>query len=208
MEADPRLDPEYQAFLAAKKAEADASQPKEYYVHLANGSVLTLPEDDSAISHIEGVEVIARYLVGAWHEEGASDLGRYRPFGRVHAGAEAAHVAPAEQVAYFLTMAAAGLALTCGLITAANEAVFSPLAAHGQPWKGFNWRIIPATGIFAVALYGLEKLSPPFAQGIGYIALVTVLFARPGNAPAPAQNLETILGYGGKKWARFKRRQC
>lgn len=92
-----------------------------------------------------------------------------------------------------------GIALAVGGITAANEALFAPLAGHGTPWQNFNWRIVPATAIFALALYGMEQVSPQFAKGIGYIALVTVLFARFGNAPTPIENLDTILGYGGKK---------
>jgi hypothetical protein len=93
---------------------------------------------------------------------------------------------------------AAGIAVTVGVITAANEAVFAPLAGHGTPWKDFNWRIVPATVVFALALTGIEQLSPAFARGLGYIALVTVLFTRVGNAPAPLENVAQVLGYGGK----------
>jgi len=82
-----------------------------------------------------------------------------------------------------------------GGITAANELVFAPLTGHGTPWKDFNWRIIPATGVLALALGGLEKINVTFAKGLAYIALITVLFARFGNAPAPAENLAQILGY-------------
>jgi hypothetical protein len=88
-----------------------------------------------------------------------------------------------------------GIALAVGGITAVNELLFAPLAGHGTPWKDFNWRIIPATAVFALALGGIEQLSPVFAKGLGYIALVTVLFARLGNAPAPAENLMNVLGY-------------
>lgn len=82
-----------------------------------------------------------------------------------------------------------------GGITAANELLFAPLAGHGTPWKDFNWRVIPATAVFALALAGIEQLSPVFAKGLGYIALITVLFAPMGNAPAPAENLSKVLGY-------------
>jgi hypothetical protein len=92
-----------------------------------------------------------------------------------------------------------GIGLAVVGITAANEALFAPLAGHGTPWKNFNWRIVPAGAVFVLALYGMEQVSPVFAKGIGYIALVTVLFARFGNAPTPIENLDTILGYGGKK---------
>lgn len=85
-----------------------------------------------------------------------------------------------------------------GGITAANELLFAPLTGHGTPWKNFNWRIVPATGVLALALAGIEQLGPAgatFAKGLATIALVTVLFVRLGNAPAPAENLATVLGY-------------
>lgn len=89
-----------------------------------------------------------------------------------------------------------GLILAAGGITLANEAFFAPLA-KGKPGdlSHINWRIVPATLIAAAALAGAEQLSPPLAKGIAGIALITVLFARFGNAPAPAENLARILGY-------------
>lgn len=95
---------------------------------------------------------------------------------------------------------AAGLAITVGAISFANEALFAPLAEHKPTGVGVNWRIVPATALFALALTGIEQLSEPFAVGIGYIALFTVLFARTGNAPAPIENVSAVLGYNrGKK---------
>jgi hypothetical protein len=85
--------------------------------------------------------------------------------------------------------------LAIGGITAANEALFAPLAGHGTPWQNFNWRVIPATGVLALALAGLEKLSPALGVGLAYIALITVLVARFGNAPSPVENLAHVLGY-------------
>lgn len=93
---------------------------------------------------------------------------------------------------------ASALAITVGAVSLSNEALFAPLAAHHEPFKTVNWRIIPATALFALALAGLEKLSEPFAVGIGSIALFTVLFTRTGNAPAPIENLSTVLGYNRK----------
>lgn len=93
----------------------------------------------------------------------------------------------------------AGLAITVGTISFANEALFAPLAEHRPTGTDLNWRIIPATALFALALTGISKLSEPFAVGIGYIALFTVLFARTGNAPAPIENVATVLGYSGAK---------
>lgn len=95
-----------------------------------------------------------------------------------------------------------GIVLAVGGITAANELVFAPLATgSGAPWKSFNWRIIPATGIFALAMAGIDQVSPQLGKGIAVIALVTVLVTRFGNAPAPVENVAKVLGYGqgGKK---------
>ncbi len=85
--------------------------------------------------------------------------------------------------------------MLAGGITAANELLFAPLAGHGTPWQDFNWRIIPATGIFALALAGIDRISPTAGKGIAYIALITVLVSRFGNAPAPVENLSKALGY-------------
>lgn len=93
-----------------------------------------------------------------------------------------------------------GFILAAGAITFANEAFFAPMAGgKASGWSSVNWRIIPATAIAAIALAGVDQLSPAFGKGLAITALVTVLFARLGNAPAPAENLATVLGYGGKK---------
>lgn len=88
-------------------------------------------------------------------------------------------------------MSAAGIALGVGGITVANELLFSP-AAGGT--LQFNWRIIPATAIFAFLLAGLEKIDATIADGIGYTALVTALVVPFGNAKSPLENLDTLLG--------------
>jgi hypothetical protein len=88
-----------------------------------------------------------------------------------------------------------GLALAVGGITAANEALFAPIAGKGTPFTKFNWRIIPATGVFALALAGVDQISPTLGKGLAAIALVTVLFTRFGNAPAPVENVAKALGY-------------
>ena len=89
-----------------------------------------------------------------------------------------------------------GIVLLVGGITAANEVLFAPLAGKGTPWQNFNWRIIPATGVFALAMAGLDQVSPTLGKGIAVIALVTVLVTRFGNAPAPVENVAKVLGYG------------
>lgn len=87
-----------------------------------------------------------------------------------------------------------GVVLAVGGLTAANELLFAPLAGDGTPWKNFNWRIIPATAIFAVSMAGLETISPQLAMGLSITALITVLFASFGQAPPPVTNLAKILG--------------
>lgn len=96
---------------------------------------------------------------------------------------------------------AAGIALAVGGITAANELFFAPPASGGNAVK-FNFRIIPATGIFALLLAGLNQMSPTLAKGIGITAMVTVLFTRTGNAPAPIENIDRILGYNSTGQAK------
>jgi hypothetical protein len=90
-----------------------------------------------------------------------------------------------------------GFIIAAGAITLLNEAFFAPLAAGGNAnWGAVNWRIIPATAIAAVALAGVDQLSPAYGKGVAVIALITVLFAQLGNAPAPLVNLEKVMGYG------------
>jgi hypothetical protein len=88
-----------------------------------------------------------------------------------------------------------GIVVAVGGITAANELLFAPLANGTAPWKDFNWRILPATAVLALVLDGMEKISVPFAKGLAYIALITVVFAQTGSAPAPAVNLAKAMGY-------------
>ena len=93
-------------------------------------------------------------------------------------------------------MAGAELVLAAGAITAANEAFFAPAA--GDKGVQFNWRILPATAIAALAVAGIDKLSPKFGTSLGAAALITVFFASFGNAGSPITNLNKILGYGTK----------
>jgi hypothetical protein len=59
--------PEAQAALKEIAADehAEANKPAEYYVHLADGNVVTMKDEESSGSHVDGIQVIARYLVGA-----------------------------------------------------------------------------------------------------------------------------------------------
>jgi hypothetical protein len=92
-----------------------------------------------------------------------------------------------------------GLIITAGAITAVNDLFLSPMAQGKSPsWSAANWRIVPATAIAALALAGLDQLSPAFATGLAATALITVLFAKVSTADPPAENLDKILGYGQK----------
>lgn len=87
---------------------------------------------------------------------------------------------------------ATGLALAAGGITAANEVLFAPLAGGKAD---FNWRIVPATLLLALALDGLGQVAPGFATGLAALTLVTVLLVPVGSAPTPIENAAKVLGY-------------
>jgi hypothetical protein len=90
--------------------------------------------------------------------------------------------------------ASTGLILAAAGLAAANEAIFAP-AATGQPlWVNFNWRIIPATGIAALTLAGLEQVSPPLGKGLAALALLAVIMLPVGNAKSPVENMSKMLG--------------
>lgn len=91
---------------------------------------------------------------------------------------------------------AAELGLVAGGITAANEALFAPLSGHGTPWQNFNWRVLPATGILALLLWGLDNVSHSLAMGIGAATIATTLVVPLGKAGAPLTNVATVLGQG------------
>lgn len=88
-----------------------------------------------------------------------------------------------------------GIVLTAGAITLANEAIFAPVANHGKISEHFNWRIIPATLLGALALSGLEKIAPKFATGLAWLSLATVFIVPLGNAATPLDNALKVLGY-------------
>jgi hypothetical protein len=88
---------------------------------------------------------------------------------------------------------AADIALFTGVLTLGNEAVFAPLAGKGTP--DINWRLLPATAIFALLMEGLSKLNPQLALGVAVSALITALFGSFGKAGSPVANLSTALGY-------------
>ena len=84
--------------------------------------------------------------------------------------------------------------MTAGAITAANEIVFAPIASPGKAPE-FNYRIIPATVILAMALGGLENIAPKLALMLGWGMVLTVTLAPVGKAPAPIENINKVLGF-------------
>ncbi|MEU9022340.1 hypothetical protein [Actinomadura sp. NPDC048394] len=89
----------------------------------------------------------------------------------------------------------AGLVMAAGGIAVANDALFAPLAGGQPPWKSLNWRLVPATALLALALAGLEKLTPTFAVGLAGLTVAAVLIVPYGNAKPPLDNVLTVLGY-------------
>jgi hypothetical protein len=90
---------------------------------------------------------------------------------------------------------AADIALVTGALAAGNEAVFAPLAGNGTFSSDFNWRIIPATVIFAALMEGLSDVNMKVAMGISVTALITVVFNSTGKAGSPVLNLAKAMGY-------------
>ena len=87
-----------------------------------------------------------------------------------------------------------GYILAAAGITAANEAIFAPAAAGKPLWVNFNWRIVPATAVAALALAGLEQISPPLGKGLAMLALLSVFLVPMGNAPSVIDNASKMLG--------------
>lgn len=90
----------------------------------------------------------------------------------------------AESTSYILAAA--------GIVTL-NEAIFIPSIEGKTLFTSFNWRIIPATALAAVALAGLEQLSEPLGKGLAVLALLSVLLYPVGNAGSPIDNAYSFL---------------
>jgi hypothetical protein len=77
--------------------------------------------------------------------------------------------------------------LAAGGITFANKWLLAD--------KGPDFKILIATGIAAMALAAVENVSPEFAVGLAWIALVTILFTRTSaDVPSPVEALAKITG--------------
>jgi hypothetical protein len=81
-----------------------------------------------------------------------------------------------------------GPVLAVGGITFANGWVFNN--------SGPDFRVLLATAVAAGGLALLEHVSAALAEGIAWIALVTVLFTRVHGKPSPAENLLRVSGLG------------
>lgn len=82
-----------------------------------------------------------------------------------------------------------GVVLAIGATTMVNQTVF-----NGQP---VNWRVPIGTGIAAVSLALLERVSEPFAVGIAWIALITTLIAPVGAKRSPVESALDWWNKGG-----------
>jgi hypothetical protein len=94
-----------------------------------------------------------------------------------------------------MAASAAGVFLAAGAITLANEAVFAPVSSGGAISSEFNWRIVPATLLGALAFGGLAQVVPGFALGLAALVLLTVLLVPMGKAGSPVGNASKMLGY-------------
>lgn len=89
--------------------------------------------------------------------------------------------------------ASTGPVILAGTLAAANEALFSPLAAGSQPDWGSVWRLVPATAGLALALALLEKAAPEFATGLAWLLVAGVILFPPGHAPSILTNVNKVL---------------
>jgi hypothetical protein len=80
-----------------------------------------------------------------------------------------------------------GPILTVGAITIAHQSLLSPKQ------EDIDFRVVVGTVIAAGGLALLERANEQIAVGLAWIALITVLFVRIGNRPAPADNLLRMM---------------
>lgn len=87
--------------------------------------------------------------------------------------------------------ATTGPILAVGGITLFNQTILNA--------KPIDWRIPIATGFLAGGFSLFEKANAPFATGVAWIALVTVLLARVDpKVPSPVETLLKYWNQGGK----------
>lgn len=75
-----------------------------------------------------------------------------------------------------------GPILAVGAVTMINASVF-----HDKP---IDWRVPMATGLFAIGMYGMERVWPTGAVLFAWGSLLTVLLTRTDpNIPSPTESL-------------------
>jgi hypothetical protein len=78
----------------------------------------------------------------------------------------------------------AALSMSAGAIVFTNEWVSA---------NDINWRVAVATPLLGLFMYGVGKLSPPLAAGLGGAVLATVLVT-PFNGTSPVKTLSNWSG--------------
>jgi len=91
--------------------------------------------------------------------------------------------------------ASTGPVILAGSLAAANEALFSPLAAGSEPDWGSVWRLVPVTAGLALALDLVEKAAPQFAAGLAWLLVAGVLVFPPGHAKPILSNVNKVLKF-------------
>lgn len=76
-----------------------------------------------------------------------------------------------------------GPVIAAGAITFASNAVLGDVDDDLK----YGARVAVGTAVAAGVLAGLERISERGAVALAYLALVTVLFVRPPNNPAPVE---------------------
>lgn len=71
--------------------------------------------------------------------------------------------------------------------------------SFGNQWLGngnFDLKILVATGIAAGGLALVEQIPglAPLAQGIAWIAFITLMFTRLNGKPSPVDNIQKLTG--------------
>lgn len=79
----------------------------------------------------------------------------------------------------------AALTLAAGSVVFANEWIQTPGGGAGS---GINWRIVVATPLATLFMWGIGKVSSPISTGLG-VALFITAMVTPINGSSPAQTL-------------------
>jgi hypothetical protein len=88
-----------------------------------------------------------------------------------------------------------GPVLATGAITWTNAVIVS----ENKPADilTYSVRVGVGTGIAALILAGLSKMSPEAARALGFLGLVTVTLTRVDGRPSPAENALSWWNQGG-----------